>query len=341
MTLMPSSLVVINKSKAGEPSISLQHGHLKLTKIKSGNLEFRYHGKKINVSTSTDGANFEIDGDEIESGGAIRVAANTGQLKISPQDEQFIMVEPGQKADLSTMVPPLAAAPVAVADTNATSLPSPTQSPPQPEKLATAEVQKPAASTEVVPKKNSPLFLFPVLASTRLDDSERLDRISIPLKWKPVGAADSYEVQVFRKDHSIYEKKDLQTNEINFELKSLEDTELKWQVIAHFKSQPKQESGFSPIHIDFVEPIPNPVSEKDALNPKGVTLTWQSTVFTEKYKVQISTDGHFSKILIEEEVSDNFYRFPYPNTNQKYYWRVRSQYKKFKSKWSETIGLSL
>jgi hypothetical protein len=82
-----------------------------------------------------------------------------------------------------------------------------------------------------------------------------------------------------------------------------------------------------PIEIQMSAPVlkqPTSGTQVSAAPSGSVLLTWQSTVLTESYMLEISSDPGFRTREREERVASNLFMLKGLSPGRRYYWRVRS-----------------
>jgi hypothetical protein len=176
-------------------------------------------------------------------------------------------------------------------------------------------------------------------SSTRLGSSERLDQVIVPLQWKALEDARSYEV-VVKDDRSGAQilSKSTHVPSLSLGLHSLASTRFTYQVTAIMESGEKVVSPPVPFEIQLAAPVLKTPLDGTSVTPSKqgtLLITWERTVLTDSYVVQISQDPSFTRKVREETATRNLLSLRGLNLGVSYYWRVQSIAHGHKSEWSQ------
>lgn len=170
--------------------------------------------------------------------------------------------------------------------------------------------------------------------STRLSDVNSLNELSMRLRWVKVKKATTYRVEIFTSDGKKLSEGGTKMPTFDFKLKDLKEVEYKYRVSAQLKSGQWIQSELYPIKVNLSAPIPR-LPEMDAKETAGtILLTWEKTVLTKGYQVQVSRSDKFEDLAFDLKLRGNFYSIEQEESGI-YYWRVRSRVEKGFGPWSK------
>ena len=179
--------------------------------------------------------------------------------------------------------------------------------------------------------------------STRILDRRFLDFIPVRLSWDPISKAKSYRVRVFHGDQPVVDTEltDPAKGRFAFQLKELDDDPYSFQISVTLGSGQILEGARTPLDVHFVNPIVKfPARGQGLRNGAKFMITWEQTLFTSKYRVQVAADRAFRKMLLDRETDVNLQAFEAPAAGV-FYVRVKSVSGKRDSTWSKARELSV
>lgn len=202
------------------------------------------------------------------------------------------------------------------------------------EQLAKAEAEAKLKKPRILPR----LTVGGVKASTRLGANEDLRRIPVTLAWSPVEGAKEYEVSVFLGNVPKV-KETVKTPKFGFKLDMLSKETYSYQVSAELESGDRVSSTRVALEIELSDPLPKSPRDgfRTALGQENL-LTWEKTLLTEGYRLQISRDESFRTPMTDLKTGENFYVFPSSKPGT-YYWRVKSLGQERESPWSKKSAI--
>lgn len=172
--------------------------------------------------------------------------------------------------------------------------------------------------------------------STRLGSiNDDLDRLKVDLAWDKVAGAKEYQVTV-TKDGEEYLRLNTEKPHLRLELKELAKKGYDYVIEATLEGGRIVKSGRIPIVIEMQPPRlqePPKGAVRD-LNSR-LLMTWEKTLLTTEYQLQVAADRKFEKILTDHKGADNF-NYYYPSRTGQLFWRVRAISGSQMSTWSTT-----
>jgi len=233
--------------------------------------------------------------------------------------------------------PPVATKPVVKPAVVATKAVAIAVEPPKAVEQTKAVVTQEAPKIVKIPEK---IEILPSLenssaqADTRFSQSGTLHEISIILQWSPIPNVLEYDLGVFDSKGGTFLKTTVKEPRLILTLKSLHETEYKYQVGAHLPSGKIISSKLVPIVITLASPVPKlPKNGTIVASGKNIMLTWEKTSLTQQYSLQVSQNKDFSKPVVDEKIGSNIYILKVTSTPGNYYWRVKSHAKEHSSQW--------
>jgi hypothetical protein len=274
------------------------------TKLDAGAYEWRVRSRSAEggqFSAWSDPLRFSVGADEAEKGQSSVILAQAPTVVAPPAP------------------PPVAPPPAPVA-------------PPAPVKVA---------APPVVRKPPPPRILAAMtpMTSTQLGNvAQRLDQIVVPLEWQKLKDATYYELTVANDATGkvVLNQKTKQTF-FNWKLDSLSTTRFRYEIVAVTRKGERIASAPVPIEIRMTAPVPTspPRGSKVAPNESNsVLLTWQSTVLTKQYQVQLARDPEFKDVVRDETAYKNLHIFKGLEAPGAYHWRIRATAHGNASTWS-------
>jgi len=248
----------------------------------------------------------------------VTIGAGIFVKPVAPQKIDSVFPVPESGTDPLPILSPVIAKPVKNAKVRAT------------ERKAVIRPTPPPSSTPAVPT----LTVNSSSISTRLRSGENLQRIPVTLEWKPIDGATEYEIIVYDGSDMLI-KRTVRQPRLDFALTSISEN-FSYEVIAKMRSNARIFSKRVPISLELAVPVPQtPAQGQELRIKKDVLITWQRTLVTEKYELQIASDSDVSNILVAESVSKNYFRFV-PKSAGQYHWRVKSLSGNHSSHWSQS-----
>lgn len=211
----------------------------------------------------------------------------------------------------------------------------PVQAPP---KKVVAPPAPPVKKIRVLPT----IAVAAVSANTSVaSDDDSLDQMQIALNWGAVTDAKAYHVTVFKSGNIKHLEKTVTEPKLLLTLTSLESTDFSYKVVAELNTGEKIPSGALPIKVELSPPAPKSPDDGSAIeNGDTALLTWESTLLSQSYKLQISTDSQFKTIVSTQDTAENFFLFS-PTKPGVYFWRVQSLAAPYESRWSRVYKLKV
>jgi hypothetical protein len=221
--------------------------------------------------------------------------------------------------------------------------------PPNPAQVAKAQaVAKAKAKAAAIAIKSRMLTVVKTTtSSTQLAASgtEKLDEITVPIRWGKLPDAKFYELLV---TEALSGKKILrertQKPEFDWRLDSLEETRFNYKVTAVTTAGERISTPPVPMEIQVSAPVlkrPGPDAKVTPTRSGAILMTWQSTVLTDHYVLQVSSDPSFRGLEVDERVASNLYIAKGLKPGTRYYWRVRSSAHGRDSAWSAAGSFSV
>jgi hypothetical protein len=206
-------------------------------------------------------------------------------------------------------------------------------------KAKAVEVEKPEAPAPIVYEAPVPkLSVGSAGGSTQLGNTERLDQLPIPLSWGELEGAKGYEVSVVSSaTGKVLHKKNVTEPRLEWVLRSLAETKFAYQVIAVMKDGKKFSSEAVPIEVRLSAPplkMPTSGSKIELTRSGSLLLTWERTVLTDFYEIEVAEDVKFTKGVRKETAPRNLLSMRAVKPG-KYFWRVRSVASKNTGPWAK------
>lgn len=194
----------------------------------------------------------------------------------------------------------------------------------------------------------TPVSVFhvpPIWVDTRIGDLERPDILPVSIHWPEIKDAVSYEVSIYQGDRLVFQNHTKETS-LTYLMTELHPQSNSYEVVARVEKSGGAiellRSGRAPIRIDFSEPrLIEPQSDTALRSMDQVLFTWESTLLTQAYEIEIARDEGFQNLLYHEKTEDNFFT---PKISAqtlqsqpgRFYWRVRALGNDVQSGWSES-----
>jgi hypothetical protein len=208
---------------------------------------------------------------------------------------------------------------------------------PEPAPVPAPTVEAKAPEAKALPKPRA----VKVVTQPEGAFEQPLDQTEIRLEWAEFAGAERYEVVITDGENGggTLLKREVTDPRLTWSLDSLKSTRFRYRVTAITGGGERVSSPEAVIELEMGPPLPKqPASgARVAPNKSGaIILTWQSTVLTEQYMVQVATDPGFKEIVREEEVPTNLLVARALAKGGKYYWRVKAVAYGHSSAWSES-----
>lgn len=177
------------------------------------------------------------------------------------------------------------------------------------------------------------------MASTRLGAGSDLNALPVVLNWKAVPGVTQYAITVRDTDgETVKQGKSTQTH-FQMIINSVTLSEYSYQISATLPDGRKALSSWLPIRVQLAAPVPRRPANGALVDATGILLTWESTVLTSSYRLQISERPDFLRPVYDKVLQKNLKLITLteiPITGGTYYWRVQSLSGKRASFWSST-----
>jgi len=365
--VLPNSLITIHPEEAQateESWLSLSKiigskPSRQIFEIKQGNVAFQFrsntkklrikaHEQEYQVETLSKRSSFEISVTPSQTGTKVTLSTDSGsEVKINSKNSKTsaITVSSGKTMVLNEPSPAAAIGtgfPMQESGTGPLPIPSPVIAKPVKNAKLRATERK-AVIRPTPPPRSAPavptLTVNSSSISTRLRSGENLQRIPVTLEWKPIDGATEYEIIVYDGSDMLI-KRTVRQPRLDFALTSISEN-FSYEVIAKMRSNARIFSKRVPISLELAVPVPQtPAQGQELRIKKDVLITWQRTLVTEKYELQIASDSGVSNILVAESVSKNYFRFV-PKSAGQYHWRVKSLSGNHSSHWSQSRSFTV
>ncbi len=170
------------------------------------------------------------------------------------------------------------------------------------------------------------------LSSNALSEDVVIKDFDISLRWKRYGDVDQYRIRLLRTPDAARPllEKTVSGTEYKLNKDKVYSGRIFYQVSAALPGGFVAVSEPASFAFDFLPPIPvTPASgsrislARIAAGTNSVLLTWQKTNFTEAYQIEIAADAAFTKTIVKQKVSENFFLLDAPELGR-YWWRLRS-----------------
>jgi hypothetical protein len=170
--------------------------------------------------------------------------------------------------------------------------------------------------------------------STQLGANRSVDLINVSLQWGSVPGIRTYTVQVFEPTGKTFLKRNVPKASIEFDLPSIDYTDLQYQVDAVLSDGSVVSSGRMPLSLKVTAPVPV-LPAASAKLPAGETiiLSWEKVAGAPAYELSLQAPGRQPAAAKVEKVPENFLIFT-PQDPGRYTWRVRAVGKKVLGPWS-------
>lgn len=194
--------------------------------------------------------------------------------------------------------------------------------------VAGLSANRPVPTPRILPK----LTVTSASLSTRLRSASEVERVSLMLQWNAVPDAIKYRVSLYYGTLAVFENRVTQEPRLQFLVDSFSD-EYNYEVMATLNDGTTVSSGRIHLPLELAAPVLKFPDHGTTLFSGDLVLTWERTLATRSYELQIADDPGFSNPLVVEEVPKNLYAFTPPRPG-KYYWRVKSLVQKLETTWS-------
>jgi len=176
--------------------------------------------------------------------------------------------------------------------------------------------------------------------STRLVSERNLEKIPVQLAWQGFSDAVNYEVTVRKGNETVFERtvtKPMASLNIN----SLTENDYSYQISATLRSGDIIRSRPMELNIEHSAPLLKSPSDREQFTDKvDVLLTWEKTLLTRGYQLQIAKDSGFSDVVFDQAIPENFYSIA-ARTPGTFFWRVRGVYRNRESPWSSSKSFTI
>lgn len=166
--------------------------------------------------------------------------------------------------------------------------------------------------------------------STRLNGAQSLKSIKIEFSWMPLEGAREYRLQFYDLKKRPTLSKSTQGTSLTIEIRSPAAFDRYYRIFAK-KEDREYRSELLRYSVELA--APSPVNPANGQRWEGGVLTWESTLMTEAYELQVSKDRTF-RSAETQTAAVNFANVR-PSSKGTYYWRVRSIVAGRASPWSE------
>ena len=190
-------------------------------------------------------------------------------------------------------------------------------------------VPSPVPAPRILPKLavNTPAL------STRLRSADELQKVPLIIEWNSILEAKEYRVSLFDGSKAVFKNRATSEPRLHFLLDSISG-QYSYEVTALLEEGAVITSGRVNLPLELAAPVLK-LPDDGAVLDGDFVLTWERTLATKSYQIQVSSDQDFSTTVVNEQVINNFYSFFEPRAGT-YHWRVRSQLKDLDSGWSST-----
>jgi len=176
--------------------------------------------------------------------------------------------------------------------------------------------------------------------STRLVSDKNLEKIPVQLAWQGFNDAVNYEVTVKKGNETIFERTVTQPM-TNLNINSLAENAYSYQISATLRSGEVIRSRPMELNIEHSAPLLKSPSDREQFTDKvDVLLTWEKTLLTRSYQLQIAKDPGFSDVFFDQTIPENFYSLA-TRTPGTFSWRVRGVYRNRESPWSSPKSFTI